>query len=113
MGLVTSRGGFAVAPLGEMHLQNQTARRQLGPARASPSLLPRMLGSPRTQSSGGPQNAHPTHSLQNLEPHQGGNPPSLLLVGKTLFIALITHSLLKKTSKAILRAAVFPRMVAR
>lgn len=24
----------------------------------------------------------PTHSLQNLEPHQGGNPPSLLIGGK-------------------------------
>lgn len=39
----------------------------------------------------------PTRSLQNLESHQGGNPLSLLLVGKTLFIALITDCLLEKT----------------
>lgn len=53
-----------------------------------------MLGSPRSQSSKRPP--RPAHS-RTWNPTGGGNPLSLLLVGKTLFIAPIADCLLEKT----------------
>lgn len=96
---MTSRGGFAVAPQGKGVSKSRQRGGSLG--QRGPRLH-RCLDAGSHRDAGVSKDSvfkipTPTRSLQNLEPHQGGNPPSLLLVGKTLFIALITDGLLKKT----------------
>ena len=92
MGPVTSRGGFAVAPQGKGVSKSRERGGSLG--QRGPRLH-RCLDAGSHRDAGVSKDSvfkmpTPTRSLQNLEPHQGGNPPSLILVGKTLFIALIT-----------------------